>query len=58
MVGNNLERDVVGANRLGLISVFFHWNDSRRSQPQIEEEQPRFTVSSPSQLMSLIESLG
>jgi FMN phosphatase YigB (HAD superfamily) len=31
MVGNNLERDVVGANRLGLISVFFHWNDRRRS---------------------------
>jgi HAD superfamily hydrolase (TIGR01549 family) len=58
MVGNNLERDVVGANRLGLISVFFHWNDRRRSQPETDEEQPQFTVSSPSQLISLIERLG
>ena len=58
MVGNNLERDIVGANRLGLISVFFHWNDRRRSVPATDEEQPRFTVASPSQLVALIERLG
>jgi HAD superfamily hydrolase (TIGR01549 family) len=58
MVGNNLERDVVGANRLGLISVFFHWNDRRRSLPESDEEQPRFTVTSPSQLIARIERLG
>jgi FMN phosphatase YigB (HAD superfamily) len=58
MVGNNLERDVAGANRLGLISVFFHWNDRRRSQPETDEEQPRFTVTFPSQLIALIDRLG
>ena len=58
MVGNNLELDIVGANRLGLISVFFHWNDRRRSVPATDEEQPRFTVASPSQLVALIERLG
>jgi len=58
MVGNNLERDVAGANQLGLISVFFHWNDRRRSQPETDAEQPQFTVSSPSQLSTLIERLG
>ena len=26
MVGNNLERDIKGANRLGLISVFLSWS--------------------------------
>jgi putative hydrolase of the HAD superfamily len=57
MVGNNLERDIVGANRLGLISVHFYWNDRRRSQPLNEEERPRYTVSSASQLVSLIERL-
>jgi FMN phosphatase YigB (HAD superfamily) len=57
MVGNNLERDVVGANRLGLISVFFHWNDRRRSEPLTEEEQPDHIVSSASELVALIEKL-
>jgi FMN phosphatase YigB (HAD superfamily) len=57
MVGNNLERDIVGANRLGLISVHFCWNDRRRSQPLTEEENPRYTVASVSQLVSLIERL-
>ena len=57
MVGNNLERDVVGANCLGLISVFFHWNNRRRSRPRKVEEKPRYTVSSAYELVSLITSL-
>jgi FMN phosphatase YigB (HAD superfamily) len=56
MVGNNLERDVVGANRLGLISIFFHWNDRRRSRPLTAEEEPRYTVSSIQELVSLVDS--
>ncbi|MBI5031428.1 MAG: HAD-IA family hydrolase [Chloroflexi bacterium] len=57
MVGNNLERDVVGANRLGMISVFYHWNERRRTQPLTPEEQPSYTITSPSELLALIERL-
>jgi putative hydrolase of the HAD superfamily len=57
MVGNNLERDIVGASRLGLISVFFHWNDRRRSQPITAEEHPRHIVRSAEELVSLIAQL-
>ena len=57
MVGNNLERDIVGANRLGLISIFFHWNDRRRSQPRTIEEEPQYTVSSAQELISVVASL-
>jgi putative hydrolase of the HAD superfamily len=57
MVGNNLERDIVGANRLGLISVFLHWNDRRRSEPLTPEEEPDHTVSSAAELVALIEKL-
>ena len=57
MVGNNLERDIVGANRLGLISVFYHPNERRRTQPLSEEEQPRYTVHSAEELQNLIEQL-
>jgi FMN phosphatase YigB (HAD superfamily) len=57
MVGNNLERDVAGANRLGLISVFFHWNERRRTRPLTQEENPRYVVSSAQELTDLIGSL-
>jgi FMN phosphatase YigB (HAD superfamily) len=57
MVGNHLERDVVGANRLGLISVFFHWNDRRSSQPLMDEQVPQYTVSSAQELVALIETI-
>jgi putative hydrolase of the HAD superfamily len=57
MVGNNLERDVVGSNQLGLISVFLHWNERRRTQPLTAEEQPRYTVHSAQELITLIEEL-
>jgi putative hydrolase of the HAD superfamily len=57
MVGNNLERDIIGANRLGLISVFFHWNERRRSKALTDEEAPHYTVSSAEELNSLIARL-
>lgn len=57
MVGNNLERDIVGANRLGLISVFLHWNERRRTRPLTDEEQPQYTVHSIEELERLIERL-
>lgn len=57
MVGNNLERDVAGANRLGLISVLFRWNERRRMQPLTQEENPRYVVSSAQELTDLIGSL-
>ena len=57
MVGNNLPRDIVGANRLGLISVFFYWNDRRRGVPESEDERPTYVVHSAQELVALIERL-
>lgn len=54
MVGNNLERDVAGANRLGLISIFYRLNDRRRTQPIAADEVPCYTVSSAAELRELI----
>ncbi len=58
MVGNNLERDIVGANRSGLISVFFHWNERRRTQPLTADETPRHTVTSARELIELVARLS
>jgi putative hydrolase of the HAD superfamily len=57
MVGNNLERDVAGANRCGLISVWFHINDRRRTQPATLDETPLYTVTSAAELSTLIQQL-
>jgi len=57
MVGNNLERDVVGANRLHLISVLFYVNERRRTRPLSDDEIPRYTVTSARELVTIIERL-
>jgi FMN phosphatase YigB (HAD superfamily) len=58
MVGNNLERDIVGANRLGLISVFFHWNERRRTRPLTGDETPCYTVTSAGELVELVARIS
>ncbi len=57
MVGNNLERDIAGANRLGLTSIFFHWNERRRTTPETEDETPDYTVQSTQELRALLADL-
>jgi len=58
MVGNNLERDVLGANRLGMISVFTHFNERRRTTPIEDDERPHHTVRSAGELEALIRRFG
>jgi putative hydrolase of the HAD superfamily len=58
MVGNNLQRDIAGANRLGLISVFFHWNERRRARPLTAEEEPSHTVTSARELIELVTAIS
>jgi putative hydrolase of the HAD superfamily len=55
MVGNNLKRDIAGANRLGLISVWFHWNDRYPSIPESKEETPNFEIRDIKELLNLIK---
>ncbi len=58
MIGNNLERDMVGANRLGMISIFYHGNERRRTHPLTPEEHPRYTVTTPTELIACIAQLA
>jgi HAD superfamily hydrolase (TIGR01549 family) len=57
MVGNNLERDIKGANALGIISVFLSWSDKRTHIPADETEIPKYTIQTPMELIALIEKL-
>lgn len=57
MVGNNLERDILGANRFGLISVFLSWSSRRTHTPRLRRERPRLTISNIWKLPALLEQI-
>lgn len=59
MVGNNLARDINGANRLGLISVWSNWNDNDhyKSEPEEEDEFPDYTIGTLPELLPLLKKI-
>lgn len=58
MVGNNLSRDVKGANQMGITSVFLSWTPRYPKEPADELEVPQYTIASPLELIDLVESLN
>lgn len=58
MVGNNLARDVKGANALGLISVWLDWAPRRSKIPADAAEIPQHTIKTLAALLSLIQRLN
>lgn len=57
MVGNNLSRDVKGANGVGMISVFLDWSPRYPRVPVDAAEVPAHTIKVPLDLLSLVEHL-
>lgn len=57
MVGNNLERDIKGANDLGIISVWLDWSPRRSKVPADASEEPQYTIKNPLDLIAIIDSL-
>jgi FMN phosphatase YigB (HAD superfamily) len=57
MVGNNLSRDIKGANQLGLISVWLNWSPRRSKTPADASERPQYTIATPIELLAVIASL-
>lgn len=57
MIGNNVERDIVGANRFGVRSVLETWSPRYRMQPACPEETPTYTIHTLDELPDLIASL-
>ena len=55
MIGNNLARDIRGANNLGLISIWFHWNE--RYAHANDGSVPRYEVRNANKLLQLIEAI-
>jgi putative hydrolase of the HAD superfamily len=58
MVGNNLSRDIKGANQMGITSVFLDWTPRYPKTPADESERPDYTISEPMELIDLIERMN
>lgn len=57
MIGNNLSRDIRGANALGLISVWFAWNERYPLAPADPDERPTYQVGDAEELRMLLAAL-
>ena len=57
MIGNNLKKDVAGANRQGLISVWLDWSPRYFHTVEETDWQPDYTVHTPEELLALIHRL-
>ena len=57
MVGNNLERDIVGANRMGICSVLLTYSPRYRMEAETPEEEPDYRIAMPAELLGLVSRL-
>ena len=57
MVGNHLERDIKGANALGMISVWLDWAPRRPKLPADDTEVPAYTIRAPLDLLAVIDAI-
>ena len=57
MVGNNVIRDIRGANRFGLTSVLLDWSKRRPFDEELPEDHADERIHTPEELFSLAERL-
>jgi putative hydrolase of the HAD superfamily len=57
MVGNRIKTDVLGANGLGMTTVYFKWNDRYNEEVTSPLEKPTYTISSLRQLPQILIEL-
>jgi phosphoglycolate phosphatase-like HAD superfamily hydrolase len=57
MIGNNLSRDINGANALGITSVFMSWSTLRTHVAADPSEVPDYHIKSPSEFAGLLDHL-
>jgi putative hydrolase of the HAD superfamily len=57
MVGNRVDRDVRGANDLGMVSVWLDWSGRYSGEADNESEVPNYTIHMPMELLEVMEEL-
>ena len=58
MIGNNLRKDIAGANRQGLTSIWLDWSPRYFHTFEEPDWQPDYTVHMPGELIDLLHHLN
>ncbi len=58
MIGNNIKRDIAGANRLGIISLLISFSPRYSMKPKAQEQVPDYVVATPKEIPPLLEQLN
>ena len=58
MIGNNLKKDIAGANRQGLISIWLDWSPRYFHTAEEPDWEPDYTVKTPAELLPLLHDLN
>ena len=58
MIGNNLKKDIAGANRQGLTSIWLDWSPRYFHTVEEPDWQPDYTVHTPNELLTLLHTLN
>lgn len=57
MIGNNLKKDIAGANRMGITSIWLDWSPRYFHTVEEPDWQPDYTVHTPAELLLLLHQL-
>lgn len=57
MVGNRIAKDVLGANKLGIKSFLYKWNDRYDEKITSSLEKPDYTISSLKEILSILSNI-
>jgi len=58
MIGNNVKKDVAGANRFGITSILLDWSPRYDMVPRQADEIPDYIVHEPQELIPLLKKLN
>ena len=58
MVGNNIKKDITGANRFGITSILLDWSPRYDMKPSCPDQKPDYIIHNPEELLPLIEKLN
>jgi putative hydrolase of the HAD superfamily len=58
MVGNNVKKDIAGANLFGITSVLLDWSPRYNMTPAAPEQEPDYIIHKPEELLPLVEKLN
>lgn len=58
MIGNNIKKDVTGANRFGITSILLDWSPRYNMVPETPEQEADYIIHQPEELLPLIEKLN